>query len=131
MRLTGWLALSMAIGALAGCGSGSGGSAGSAGGGGATSMGVQAHPQAVEPAAGAMNPQAPAAGGNGDPVGDPNARAPSLAQVRAELKTEQKIAKQLNTLGPNQGIVFPIQPLSAAEPPSTWSPDMGVDISTA
>jgi murein DD-endopeptidase MepM/ murein hydrolase activator NlpD len=34
-------------------------------------------------------------------------------------------------MSPGQGFVFPIQPVSAASPPSTWSPDMGVDISTA
>jgi murein DD-endopeptidase MepM/ murein hydrolase activator NlpD len=92
-------------------------------------VGLQAHPQAVEPTAGAVNPQDPQ--GGGEPVGDPNAHAPSLTEVRAELKTEQRIAKELNALSPGQGFVFPIQPLSVVEPPSTWSPDMGVDISTA
>jgi len=67
---------------------------------------------------------------SGAPVGDPNARAPSLAEVRRELKIEQKIAQTLNALEPGQGFVFPIQPISVAAPPSTWSPDMGVDIST-
>ena len=33
-------------------------------------------------------------------------------------------------MGAGQGFVFPIQPQSVAAPPSTWSPDMGVDIST-
>jgi murein DD-endopeptidase MepM/ murein hydrolase activator NlpD len=78
-----------------------------------------------------MNPQQDPSASGGAPVGDPNAHAPSLAEVRAELKTEQKIAKELNALSPGQGFVFPIQPLSVVEPPSTWSPDMGVDISTA
>lgn len=105
---------------------------GSSGAGHPTSdgLGPQAHPQVVEPQAGAMNPQVDASAA-GTPVGDPSARAPSLAEVRAELKTEQKIARALNALAPGQGFVFPIQPMSAAEPPSTWSPDMGVDISTA
>jgi len=129
MRVTRWVVPLIAIGSLAACGSQS--PAGSAGGGSAGDPVVQAHPQAVEPPAGAQNPQQPADGAGGVPVGDPNAHAPSLAQVRAELREEQKVAKELNTLGPNQGTVFPIQPLSAAEPPSTWSPDMGVDISTA
>ncbi len=40
------------------------------------------------------------------------------------------MARELNSLGANQGFVFPITPLSAVEPPSTWSPDLGVDIST-
>ena len=126
MRLARWLPLIMVIPVLAACGSGSGSGAanGSAGG-----VGFQAHPQAVEPSAGAMNPQDPQ--GDGNPVGDPNAHAPSLAQVRAELKEEQKIAQTLYGLTPGQGFVFPIQPISVAEPPSTWEPDMGVDISTA
>jgi murein DD-endopeptidase MepM/ murein hydrolase activator NlpD len=63
-------------------------------------------------------------------VGDPNAHAPSLAEVRQELKQEEKVAQELNSLNAGQGFVFPIEPLSAAEPPSTWSPDQGVDIST-
>jgi len=44
----------------------------------------QARPQVVQPAAGV---QAVAATG-GDPVGDPNAHAPSLAVVKAELRLE-------------------------------------------
>ena len=43
---------------------------------------------------------------------------------------EQQIAKSLNALEPGQGFVFPIYPVSVASPPSTWSPDQGVDIST-
>jgi murein DD-endopeptidase MepM/ murein hydrolase activator NlpD len=83
----------------------------------------QAHPQAIEPSAG----EAPvAAGGSADPVGDPSAHAVPLAEVKRELK----IVKELNAVQPGQGFVFPILPQSVAEPPSTWSPDQGVDIST-
>jgi murein DD-endopeptidase MepM/ murein hydrolase activator NlpD len=96
--------------------------------GGATALGLRAHPQAVEPSAGAA-PQY--YGSPTTPIGDPNARAPSLAQVKAELKQEQKIAQELNSLSNGQGFVFPIAPLSVVEPPTTWSPDQGVDISTA
>ncbi|HEY2435609.1 MAG TPA: M23 family metallopeptidase [Solirubrobacteraceae bacterium] len=53
-----------------------------------------------------------------------------LAEVKKQLVEEQKIAKELNSLNAGQGFVFPIQPLSVAAPPSTWSPDQGVDIST-
>jgi murein DD-endopeptidase MepM/ murein hydrolase activator NlpD len=65
-----------------------------------------------------------------DPVGDPNAHAMSLAEVRRELVEEQKVAKELNSLQAGQGFVFPIQPLSVVAPPGTWSPDAGVDIAT-
>ena len=90
------------------------------------SLGLRAHPQVVQPEAGSAAQYE----ASGAPVGDPNARAPSLAEVRRELKIEQKIAQTLNALEPGQGFVFPIQPISVAAPPSTWSPDMGVDIST-
>jgi murein DD-endopeptidase MepM/ murein hydrolase activator NlpD len=90
-------------------------------------LGFSAHPQAVQPSAGAA---AQYYTSGGDPVGNPNAHAPSLAEVRRELKEERALARTLNALQPGQGFVFPIQPISAAAPPSTWSPDMGVDIST-
>ena len=99
-------------------GSGSGGGGQAAGGG----LSLRAHPQAIEPTVG----EAPAAFTGGAPVGDPNAHAVPLAEVKRELK----IVAELNSLGPGQGFVFPISPLSVAEPPSTWSPDQGVDIST-
>jgi murein DD-endopeptidase MepM/ murein hydrolase activator NlpD len=86
----------------------------------------QAHPQAIEPSAGNA-PAAPEPAFAGTPpVGDPNAHAVPLAQVKKELK----IVQELNSIGSGQGFVFPILPESVAEPPSTCSPDQGVDIST-
>src|SRR5258708_8556473 len=96
-------------------------------GGTENALGLQAHPQAVQPQPGSSAQYETA----GAPVGDPNAHAPSLAQVRRELKIEQRVAQTLNAMSPGQGFVFPIQPVSAASPPSTRSPHMGVDISTA
>ena len=111
--------------ALAACGSSS-----SSRSGGATeaALGVQAHPQAVQPTAGSSAQYY--AGSTGTPAGDPNARAPSLAEIKRELKVEQRVARTLTAMTSGQGFVFPIQPVSAASPPATWSPDMGVDIST-
>lgn len=131
MRHLRWLIGLAAVAACAGCGSssGSGGSkhVASASSGGAAALGLQSHPQVVQPTAGSA---AQAYGAAPTPVGNPSAHAPTLAEVRRELKVEQKVAQELNSLGADQGFVFPIQPLSAVEPPRTWSPDMGVDIST-
>jgi hypothetical protein len=87
--------------------------------------GMRPHPQAVEPVAG----DAPAAYGvaaTATPVGDANAHAVPLEEVKRELK----IAQELNSLNAGEGFVFPLAPLTVVEPPSTWSPDQGVDIST-
>ena len=126
MRFLRWARLIAAVVLLGGCGSSTPGGGGTTNG--AAALGLQSHPQAVQPAAGAVAQSY--AGAGGTPLGDPNAHAPSLAEVRRELKQEQKVAQELNSLGAGQGFVFPIEPLSAVEPPSTWSPDQGVDIST-
>jgi murein DD-endopeptidase MepM/ murein hydrolase activator NlpD len=132
MRNTRWLGLIVTALFAVGCGSaGSPGSGagGSSAAGGAATLGLQAHPQVVQPVAGDAAPST--TGSSGIPVGDPNARPPSLSQVKGEIKVEQRIAHELNSLTAGQGFVFPIQPLAAVEPPTTWSPDMGVDIATA
>jgi murein DD-endopeptidase MepM/ murein hydrolase activator NlpD len=107
--------------AAAGCGSASVAGNGS-GNVAANGNGLRANPQVVEPVAGQS-----ASGGAPTSFGDPNAHAQPLSEVRRELK----IVAELNALTSGQGFVFPIEPLSAAAPPSTWSPDQGVDISTA
>ncbi len=122
-----WPALILAaVLGVSACGSAGPGGSGSAGGtpaSGSSALGLKAHPQAIEPSVG----DAPAANQpTTTPVGDPNAHAVSLAEVRRELK----IVQELNALGSGQGFVFPIVPQSVAAPPSTWSPDQGVDIST-
>ncbi len=127
MRFPCWAGLiAAAVLCLGGCGSNT--AAGSGNANGAAALGLQSHPQAVQPAAGAAAQSY--VGADGAPLGDPNAHAPSLAEVKRELKQEQKVAQELNSLGAGQGFVFPIEPLSVVEPPSTWSPDQGVDIST-
>jgi murein DD-endopeptidase MepM/ murein hydrolase activator NlpD len=128
-RLTIWvLAVAAAVG-CAGCGS-----TGAASGAPSTVAGVStarpapgvpvAHPQVVEPSAGVAG--ASATPTESTPVGDVTAHAQSLTEVRRELK----IVQELNSLSSGQGFVFPIQPESIVEPPSTWDPDQGVDMST-
>jgi hypothetical protein len=124
-RVDKWLLLAAVEACLGGCGSSSS-SAGNSSGGGAA-LGLQPHPQAIQPAAGS----APQAYGPVTPgPGDPNAHAPTLAEVKAELKLEKEVARELYSVGAGGSFVFPIQPLGVVEPPTTWSPDMGVDIST-
>jgi hypothetical protein len=92
-------AMVVALG-VAGCGGsgGSGGSGGAGGGsGGAGGSAVQPHPQVIEPAAGAGG-DVPVASDGSDPVGDPNAHAPPLSEVRHELKLEL-VAATVNTAG--------------------------------
>jgi murein DD-endopeptidase MepM/ murein hydrolase activator NlpD len=118
------LAASVALTACgsAGTGAANGGAQGSSGagqGGGA----LRPHPQAVDPTAGEFLPSYQST----TPIGDPTAHAPSLAEVKRELK----IVQELNSLNAGQGFVFPIAPRSAVLPPGTWSPDQGVDIATA
>jgi len=120
------LALALAL-ALAGCGSSAAGAGSASAGAGqdqAASGGsaLHAHPQAIDPAAGAVLPSY----STDTPVGDPTAHAVSLAEVKRELK----IVQELNSLNAGEGFVFPLAPLSIVEPPSTWEPDQGVDIST-
>ncbi len=75
-------ALVIVVLSLAGCGSSS------SGGGGAPAGTIpQPHPQAIEPTAGAQAAVQAAVSGS-DPVGDVNAHAPPLSQVRRELRLE-------------------------------------------
>jgi murein DD-endopeptidase MepM/ murein hydrolase activator NlpD len=112
---------------VCGCGSSGQGARTSAISSTADALGLQAHPQAVDPTAGSA---ASYAAVTSTPVGNPQAFAPSLTTVKHELVIEKRIAQELNSLSAGQGFVFPIAPLSVVEPPSTWEPDMGVDIAT-
>ena len=103
---------------VAGCGV-RGSNHGSQTGGATTTAGVagvpRAHPQAIEPVAGTQADAQPAAGA--DPVGDVNAHAPPLSQVRQQLKLELVYAP-VN----NDGYIDPLQYVNH------WSrTDQGVD----
>ncbi len=109
------VALLFAALSLAGCGARHAVSAGSTPGPGAASGAAtpQARPQAIEPTAGVQ--AASAAGGT--PVGDVNAHAPSLAEVKNELRLQLVAARVTNARY--------INPLSYV---TTWGrTDQGVD----
>jgi hypothetical protein len=99
---------------LAGCGASGAASGGSGGAGGGAR---QAHPQVIEPAAGANAGGVPVASDGTDPIGDPNAHAPPLSEIRHELKLEL-VAATVNTAG----YIDPLQFVT------TWErTDQGVD----
>jgi murein DD-endopeptidase MepM/ murein hydrolase activator NlpD len=116
------VAMVAAILGLTACGSSSSQSGQASGPALAAAGGLRSHPQSINPAAGDVA----AVQDGSTPVGDPNAHAISLAEVKRELK----IVQELNSIGAGQGFVFPIAPQSIADPPNTWSPDQGVDIAT-
>jgi murein DD-endopeptidase MepM/ murein hydrolase activator NlpD len=126
MRFQSAIALWTLVGAVAGAGCGAG-SSGPGGAGGLGTPGGHASPQVVEPVAGqAGAAAAPGAAPGSRSLGDPNAHAVPLSEVRRELK----IVEELNALSSGDGFVFPMEPLSVVAAPSSWSPDSGVDIST-
>jgi hypothetical protein len=103
---------------LAGCGgngNGAGDPAGASGGVSAGGAVPQAHPQLVEPSAGqqavVVSPQ--------DPVGDPSAHPPTMAEVRSELRL-QVIATKVT----NAPYIDPLQYVTQWE-----RTDQGVDAS--
>ncbi len=87
-------ALGLTWGGLAGCGASGGGAGGSTGALGGTSGGTHARPQVVEPTAGV---QATVVSPT-DPVGNVNAHAPPLSEVRQELRLEI-VAATVSTAG--------------------------------
>ncbi len=83
-------AIALTVLCVAGCGAGSaadGGSAGSGSGAGQSGATPKARPQAIEPTAGAQ-PSVQAAVVPSDPVGDVNAHAEPLSEVRHLLRLE-------------------------------------------
>lgn len=115
IRITPWLAAVVAL-ALSGCGAAARSSGTGAADGTAPAAATPvAHPQVVEPSAG----QQAVIAAPGDPIGDVNAHAPSLAQVRSELKLELVAARVTNAT-----YIDPLQYVSVWE-----RTDQGVDAS--
>ena len=86
---------------------------------------LQAHQPSVEPVAPGALQSAPAARcRSGDPK---RTRDPAR---RGQARAEDRPGAQLAQLRPGIRVPDPA-PLSIVEPPSTWSPDQGVDISTS
>ncbi len=82
---------------LAACGSsGAGGSPSNNGGGDPAGTVPQAKPQVIEPAAGVQAGLTAGDGSSSDPVGDVNAHAPPLTQIRHELRLELVAAPVTN-----------------------------------
>jgi hypothetical protein len=98
--------------ALAGCGTRGAATNGSASA--ATGTVPKAHPQAIEPTAGGSGV---AAASPSDPVGDPNAHAPPLTQIKHELRL-QLIAAPVS----NSSYIDPLQYVTGWE-----RTDQGVD----
>ena len=79
-------------------------------------LGLRAHPQAVEPIAGAVAAAQSGDALNSTPVGDPNAHAPSLGQIKRELAL-------MNLCGGATSAAF-AQPTFASNGPG-FTPDPG------
>jgi hypothetical protein len=100
--------------ALAGCGATSSGGGANVNGDGAN---PRAHPQAVEPTAGQVPVEVTPDGSSTTPIGDPNAHAPPLSEVRQLLQQELVVAPPTSA-----GYVDPLRYVSVWE-----RTDQGVD----
>jgi murein DD-endopeptidase MepM/ murein hydrolase activator NlpD len=107
--------------ALASGGSGSSRAHARSSAGSADDAPLKPHPTAVDVLAPGEAAPGQASGG-----GSSSAVAPTDAEVRRELKEQQKA---LGLAGAG-GFVFPFQPASVAVPPGQWSLDQGVDVAT-
>jgi hypothetical protein len=110
--------------ALAGCGASTAGGGGANGNGDGVSphgngdsVSPRAHPQAVEPTAGQVPVEVTPDGSATTPIGDPNAHAPPLSEVRQLLQQELVVAPPTSA-----GYIDPLRYVSVWE-----RTDQGVD----